>query len=74
MPTDAPEITRKECVAAGGELYLVDGLIGDAGKIVAQAVEDYELFDASTLKKPYRIEGKIDDGFRNCRTVWLGSA
>ncbi|HEX7064788.1 MAG TPA: threonine synthase [Bacillales bacterium] len=58
MPKDAPEITRKECVAAGAELYLVDGLIGDAGKIVGQAVQDYGLFDASTLKEPYRIEGK----------------
>lgn len=58
MPVDAPEITRKECVAAGADLYLVDGLIGDAGKIVGQAVKDYGLFDASTLKEPYRIEGK----------------
>ncbi|WP_164215302.1 threonine synthase [Virgibacillus sp. YIM 98842] len=58
MPTDAPEITRKECVAAGADLYLVDGLIGDAGKIVGQAVNDYNLYDASTLKEPYRIEGK----------------
>jgi threonine synthase len=58
MPIDAPEITRKECVAAGADLYLVDGLIGDAGKIVGQAVKDYNLFDASTLKEPYRIEGK----------------
>lgn len=58
MPTDAPEITRKECAAAGADLYLVDGLIGDAGKIVGMAVEDYGLFDASTLKEPYRIEGK----------------
>lgn len=58
MPIDAPEITRKECVAAGAELYLVNGLIGDAGKIVGQAVKDYNLFDASTLKEPYRIEGK----------------
>ncbi|MCP3032361.1 threonine synthase [Halobacillus sp. A1] len=58
MPVDAPEITRKECTAAGASLYLVNGLIGDAGKIVAQAVKDYDLFDASTLKEPYRIEGK----------------
>lgn len=58
MPIDAPEITRKECVAAGADLYLVNGLIGDAGKIVGQAVKDYDLFDASTLKEPYRIEGK----------------
>ncbi|MED4205481.1 threonine synthase [Neobacillus mesonae] len=58
MPLDAPEITRKECLAAGAELYLVDGLIGDAGKIVGQAIADYGFFDASTLKEPYRIEGK----------------
>ncbi|GGJ94009.1 threonine synthase [Lentibacillus kapialis] len=58
MPVDAPEITRKECTAAGASLCLVNGLIGDAGKIVAQAVKDYQLFDASTLKEPYRIEGK----------------
>ncbi|MBY7144420.1 threonine synthase [Virgibacillus sp. NKC19-3] len=58
MPIDAPEITRKECVAAGANLYLVNGLIGDAGKIVGQAVKAYHLFDASTLKEPYRIEGK----------------
>ena len=35
MPVDAPEITRRECVVAGAELYLVDGLIGDAGALVA---------------------------------------
>jgi threonine synthase len=58
MPLDAPEITRKECAAAGADLYLVDGLIGDAGKIVGQAVKEYGWFDASTLKEPYRIEGK----------------
>src|SRR5699024_7795880 len=58
MPVDAPEITRKECTAAGASLYLVNGLIGDAGQIVGKAVQDYNLFDASTLKEPYRIEGK----------------
>lgn len=58
MPVDSPSITGKECVAAGASLYLVNGLIGDAGKIVGQAVKDYNLFDASTLKEPYRIEGK----------------
>jgi threonine synthase len=58
MPRDAPEITRRECAAAGAELYLVDGLIGDAGTIVAGAVADGEWFDVSTLKEPYRLEGK----------------
>ncbi|HET7628108.1 MAG TPA: threonine synthase [Bacillales bacterium] len=58
MPVDAPEITRKECVAAGADLYLVNGLIGDAGKIVGEAVKTNGWYDASTLKEPYRIEGK----------------
>ncbi len=58
MPVDAPPIPRGECAIAGASLYLVNGLISDAGKIVAQAVADYGWFDASTLKEPYRIEGK----------------
>ncbi len=58
MPKDAPSIPRKECVIAGASLYLVEGLISDAGKIVGRAVADYGLYDASTLKEPYRIEGK----------------
>ncbi len=58
MPADAPPIPRGECAITGAELYLVDGLISDAGKIVARAVADYGWFDASTLKEPYRIEGK----------------
>ena len=59
MPVAAPEITRTECVAAGAELYLVDGLIGDAGRLVAAAVKGRAGYqDVSTLKEPYRIEGK----------------
>ncbi|WP_113720629.1 threonine synthase [Aeromonas salmonicida] len=58
MPQEAPAITRLETSLAGARLYLVDGLIGDAGRQVAQAVVDQSLFDASTLKEPYRIEGK----------------
>lgn len=58
MPQDAPSITRGESVLSGAELYLVNGLISDAGKMVAEAVADQGLYDASTLKEPYRIEGK----------------
>ncbi|HGY5296473.1 TPA: threonine synthase [Aeromonas salmonicida] len=58
MPQEAPAITRLETSLAGARLYLVDGLISDAGRQVAQAVVDQSLFDASTLKEPYRIEGK----------------
>jgi threonine synthase len=58
MPQDAPPIPRGECAISGSELYLVKGLISDAGKIIARAVADYGWYDASTLKEPYRIEGK----------------
>ncbi len=58
MPEDAPPIPRGECAISGAALYLVDGLISDAGKIVARGVAEHGWFDASTLKEPYRIEGK----------------
>lgn len=58
MPLSAPVINRLECAMAGAQLYLVDGLIGDAGGIVGKAVAEFSLYDASTLKEPYRIEGK----------------
>ncbi|SEB83501.1 threonine synthase [Paenibacillus sp. GP183] len=58
MPKDAPSIPRGEVALAGANLFLVNGLISDAGKIVAQAVARDGLYDASTLKEPYRIEGK----------------
>jgi len=58
MPEDAPPIPRGECAVSGAALYLVKGLISDAGRIVARAVADHGWFDASTLKEPYRIEGK----------------
>ncbi|GHF81367.1 threonine synthase [Streptomyces thermodiastaticus] len=64
MPVDAPSITRAECVAAGAELYLVDGLIGDAGKLVNAAVAARSGYqEVSTLKEPYRIEGKKTMGY-----------
>ncbi|MBR1478597.1 MAG: threonine synthase [Lachnospiraceae bacterium] len=58
MPEDAPKITRNECAAAGADLYLVKGLISDCGKIVAASIKKNGWYDASTLKEPYRIEGK----------------
>ncbi|MEP3477788.1 MAG: threonine synthase [Fuerstiella sp.] len=58
MPKDAPTIPRSECAIAGASLALVNGLISDAGKIVAEAIAEHHWYDASTLKEPYRIEGK----------------
>jgi threonine synthase len=63
MPTGAPPITRIECAISGAQLYLVDGLINDAGAIVKRAVDNYGWYDASTLKEPYRIEGKKTMGY-----------
>ncbi|MCZ8522448.1 MULTISPECIES: threonine synthase [Paenibacillus] len=58
MPVDAPLITRGECAISGADLYLVDGLISDAGRQVAGKIAAEGIYDASTLKEPYRIEGK----------------
>jgi threonine synthase len=60
MPVDAPAITQAECVVTGARLYLVRGHIGDAGRMIADLIarSDGTLMDASTLKEPYRIEGK----------------
>lgn len=58
MPKDAPMINRKEIAITGADLFLVDGLISDAGKIIGRAVAERGWYDVSTLKEPYRIEGK----------------
>ena len=63
MPKDAPAIHRWECETAGARLTLVDGFIGDAGRAVAAEVAAERIYDASTLKEPYRIEGKKSMGF-----------
>ena len=58
MPQDAPPFNRNTCQLAGANVTLIDGLITDAGKIVAERKEDEGWFDVSTLKEPYRVEGK----------------
>ncbi|CAN5695237.1 threonine synthase [soil metagenome] len=64
MPVDAPEITRRECVVSGAELFLVDGLINHAGALVKAAVAERPgTQEVSTLKEPYRIEGKKTMGY-----------
>lgn len=63
MPAAAPAITRQEVRAAGAELHLVDGLIGDAGRLLAELTAGTGTFDVSTLKEPYRLEGKKTMGY-----------
>jgi len=57
-PADTPEINVREITLAGANVTLVDGLINDCGRLVAEGRERMGWFDASTLKEPYRIEGK----------------
>jgi len=63
MPADVPQTFRAECTALGAEVTLVDGLITDCGKRVREGVEAHGWFDLSTLKEPYRIEGKKTMGY-----------
>jgi len=63
MPQDTPTIMQAECTAYGAHVYLVDGLINDAGKIVRENSAARGWFDVSTLKEPYRAEGKKTMGY-----------
>ena len=63
MPKDAPEANRVEVEVTGANLELVDGYITDAGRISAQRAEELGLFDVSTLREPYRVEGKKTMGY-----------
>jgi len=58
MPADTPAINKKECYLTGAKTYLVNGLITDCGRIVGEGKKVKGWFDVSTLKEPYRIEGK----------------
>lgn len=58
MPSDTPRINQFEAVMAGAKVFLVDGLITDCGRIVRAGKEAMNWFDLSTLREPYRIEGK----------------
>ncbi len=57
-PDDTPEINVREISQQGAAVYVVNGLINDCGKIVAGGKDEVGWFDTSTLKEPYRIEGK----------------
>jgi threonine synthase len=63
MPVDAPPSNQNEVKMAGAFLHLVPGLISDAGRESAALAKESGLFDVSTLKEPYRLEGKKTMGF-----------
>jgi len=58
MPQDVPKPILMECKLTGAHVTLVDGIISDCGKIIAERKEQEGWFDVSTLKEPYRLEGK----------------
>jgi len=63
MPRDVPQPFVAECRALGAEVRLLDGLITDCGQVAAQQVRQFCRFDVSTLKEPYRLEGKKTMGY-----------
>ncbi len=63
MPQDVPQANFIECKAYGAHVTLVNGLISDCGRIVAERAPREGWFDISTLKEPYRIEGKKTMGY-----------
>jgi threonine synthase len=63
VPLDTPRACIIECKALGANVNLIDGLITDCGKIVGERKEAEGWFDVSTLKEPYRIEGKKTMGY-----------
>ncbi|MBI3084530.1 MAG: threonine synthase [candidate division NC10 bacterium] len=63
MPDDTPTLIVSECIAYGARVYLVKGLINVCGKLVAAGAKTRGWFDLSTLKEPYRVEGKKTMGY-----------
>ena len=63
MPRDVPQANYLECMAYGAHVTLVDGLIGDCARMLAERAPAEGWFDLGTLKEPYRIEGKKTMGY-----------
>ena len=62
-PRDTPAPIVAEIRALGADLQLLDGLISDCGKVVRQGAQEHGWWDLSTLKEPYRVEGKKTMGY-----------
>jgi threonine synthase len=63
MPDDTPKAFQVECEQYGAHVEMIDGLISDCGKIIAERKDQEDWFDISTLKEPYRVEGKKTMGY-----------
>jgi threonine synthase len=69
MPSDVPEANKNECEKLGAHVSLVQGHIGDAAKVAQAKANELGLFDVSTLKEPYRVEGKKTMGLEIARDL-----
>ena len=74
MPSDTPRANIVECQQTGANVTLIDGLITDCGKIVGERKEAEGWFDVSTLKEPYRVEGKKTMGYELAEQIRLETA
>ncbi|GAB4041007.1 threonine synthase [Spirosoma jeollabukense] len=63
MPTHTPDAFKEECIGYGAQLILVNGLINDCAGKVQELMQQESYFDVSTLKEPYRLEGKKTMGY-----------
>jgi threonine synthase len=63
MPRDVPQSNFVECKSFGANVSLADGLISDCGRMVAQGKQRERWFEVTTLKEPYRVEGKKTMGY-----------
>jgi threonine synthase len=62
-PADTPDVIVRQAALQGAQVYLVDGLLDECGKVAGILAREHGWFDLSTLKEPYRIEGKKTMGF-----------
>jgi threonine synthase len=74
MPRDVPELNQIEARVYGAEVTLVDGLIGDAGRLIREQTPARGWFDVSTLREPYRQEGKKTMGIELAEQGGWGDA
>jgi threonine synthase len=63
MPEDTPRINKAECIVYGAQTYSIKGLINDAGRVLRRLGPERGWFDLSTLREPYRVEGKKTMGY-----------